>query len=135
MRRSRLATAVCLLLGVLALALPAGALAGGSAGNQQYTDPFGSGRHSGTTSTRAATTATTPTPTTPSTTTPSTSSSGGGVDPTTAATTSSAPAVVTSRSASGSLPYSGFAVPTAAGLGVVLIAGGIGLRRRTGTAR
>src|ERR1700761_6164281 len=43
MRRSRLLIAACLTLGVLALALPAASLAGGSAGDQQYTHPFGGG--------------------------------------------------------------------------------------------
>jgi hypothetical protein len=111
-----------IVLGLFAALIPAAALANGSsAGDNQYVDPL-SGVHSGNssssssssasgtagTSATAATTATTTTPTA-----------------TTAGTTSTA----ASRK-SKTLPFTGFDDWQAAGLGVLLMVGGLGLRRR-----
>lgn len=113
-----------MLLGVIAVALvvPALSLAGGSAGNQQYTDPFGSG--SGSTTTHAAAPSTTASP--PPATTPETTAA------TVAATTTAAdPTATAATTSSGTLPHTGYDLWTGVGFGVTLIAAGIVLRRRT----
>jgi hypothetical protein len=129
-----------LLLGALALAVPAVTLAagGGSAGDQQYTDPF-AGTSPGkskpkttttstpTTSTQPATTTPPPTPTTPPA-TPTTS-----VTPVASTSTASDPTTPTATIASTTtteLPHTGYDGWLAAGLGFVLVAGGLGLRAR-----
>ena len=126
-----------LLLGALALAIPAVTLAsgGGSAGDQQYTDPF-AGTAPGkskpkTTTTSTPTTssqpaATTPaaTPTTSATPVASTSTSS---DPTTPTATI---ASTTSSTTTGELPHTGYDGWLAATLGFVLVGGGLGLRAR-----
>jgi hypothetical protein len=120
-----------IVLGLLAMLTPALSLAaggGGSAGDQQYTDPFagtpagkakGSGGSSSTASTPspASTTVTSVATATTPTTTPTA---------TTAAGTSSDP-IGRSRT----LPYTGFESWEAAGFGLVLLVGGLGLRRGT----
>ncbi len=126
-----------LLLGALALAIPAVTLAsgGGSAGDQQYTDPF-AGTAPGkskpkTTTTSTPTTssqpaATTPaaTPTTSATPVASTSTSS---DPTTPTATIASTATSTTT---GELPHTGYDGWLAATLGFVLVGGGLGLRAR-----
>ena len=122
-----------LLLGALALAIPAVTLAsgGGSAGDQQYTDPF-AGTAPGkskpkTTTTSTPTTssqpaATTPaaTPTTSATPVASTSTSS---DPTTPTATI---ASTTTSTTTGELPHTGYDGWLAATLGFVLVGGGLG---------
>ena len=124
-----------LLLGVLALAVPAVALAGGggSAGDQQYTDPFG-GTSPGkskpkTTSTSAppTTTSSAPATTTPPA-TPTTSAT-----PVTGTSTASDPTTPTATIASttaGQLPHTGYDGWLAAALGFALVGGGLVLRAR-----
>jgi hypothetical protein len=129
-----------LLLVLVALAVPAVSLAGGSAGDQQYTDPFsggsgGSGSHTaGTTTSSPATTTSSPAPaqTTPSaapSTTPAAST--GSAVPTTAAavpTTAGEPTATMAGGSSPTLPYTGYDAWTAVGFGVTLVAGGAALR-------
>jgi hypothetical protein len=126
-----------LLLILVALAVPAVSLAGGSAGDQQYTDPFGgsngSGSHSASTSTSsAATTTSSPAQTTPSaapSTTPAASTNS--ADPTTAAAVPTTAGEATATMAGGSsttLPYTGYDAWTAVGFGLTLLAGGAALR-------
>lgn len=139
MRRPRHAIAVLLVLGLLGFALPALALAsgGGSAGDQQYTDPFG-GSGGQTTTHRTTTSASPPptssapatsTPATPATTTPATSPAAtSAVDPTaTAASTTP----VSSTSTAGTLPYTGYDGGLAALLGGGLVLSGAALRIRS----
>jgi LPXTG-motif cell wall-anchored protein len=121
---------------VVGLAVPALSLAGGSAGDQQYTDPFGgaSGSHS------ASATTTTPATTTASATPTSTASpepSTGSADPTTAAGSSSGELATTAgeptatiATSTPTLPYTGYDAWTAVGFGITLVAGGLILRRR-----
>jgi len=135
-----------LLLVLVALAVPAASLAGGSAGDQQYTDPFaggsgGSGSHTaGTTTSSPATTTSSPAPaqTTSSaapSTTPAASSS---ADPTTAAaipTTAGEPTATMAGGSSTTLPYTGYDAWTAVGFGLTLVAGGAALRWHLRTRR
>ena len=123
-----------LMLGALALAIPAVTLAsggGGSAGDQQYTDPF-AGTAPGkskpkTTTTSAPTTSSQPAATTPAA-TPTTSAT-----PVAGTSTSSDPTTPTATIAStttGELPHTGYDGWLAATLGFVLVGGGLGLRAR-----
>jgi LPXTG-motif cell wall-anchored protein len=120
-----------MLLAALALAVPAVTLAsggGGSAGDQQYTDPFAGTPAPG--KSKPKTTATTPPPTTatapatpvPTSATPvaSTSSSS---DPTT-------PTATIAASTAGTLPHTGYDDRLAAALGFVLVGGGLLIRAR-----
>jgi hypothetical protein len=122
-----------LLLGALALAIPAATLAsgGGSAGDQQYTDPFG-GTNPGKSKPKTTSTSTPTASTQPATTTPA-------VTPTSSATpvastsTSSDPTTPTATIAStttGELPHTGYDGWLAAALGFGLVGGGLGLRAR-----
>jgi hypothetical protein len=128
--------ATCLLvLGALALAIPAATLAaggGGSAGDNQYTDPFAHSHTGGTVTATLTATATTPTATSPATPAPTTTSAAPAATPTVSApaptaTLATSPAGATPRT----LPYTGFDGRLAGVLGVGLIAGGAALRRRT----
>ena len=122
-----------LLLGVLVLAVPAVTLGsgGGSAGDQQYTDPF-AGTSPGkskpkTTTTGAPTTSTqaaAPTTSAPPAATPVASSSTSS-DPTTPTAT-----IASATGTAGELPHTGYDSWLAAGLGFVLVGGGLGLRAR-----
>jgi hypothetical protein len=122
--RSRPLIAVLIVLGLLATVVPAAALAnGGSAGDNQYVDPLaGVHSHSGKSSSSSpATSAAT-------TSTPATSTSAAST-----ATTSTATSAATSTDPSSktkSLPFTGFQDWQAAGLGLVLVASGLILRRR-----
>jgi LPXTG-motif cell wall-anchored protein len=122
-----------MLLAALALAVPAVTLAsgGGSAGDQQYTDPFAGTPAPG--KSKPKTTATTPPPATstapaaappppPTSATPvaSTSSSS---DPTT-------PTATIASSTAGTLPHTGYDDRLAAALGFVLVGGGLLIRAR-----
>lgn len=121
--------AATIVLGVLAMVAPAASLAGctGSAGDTQYVDPLAGCHKHKSSSTQASTTpsaaTTTPSPSTP----PAVAS----------AATSTTPTATTATGATGkdpsskTLPYTGFQTWEAAGLGLVLLAGGFGLRRRT----
>jgi cytoskeletal protein RodZ len=123
-----------LLLVLVALAVPAVSFAGGSAGDQQYTDPFGatsgSGSHSASTSTSSpATTTSSPAQTTPPSTTPAAPTPS--ADPTTAAvapTTAGDPTATMAGGSSTTLPYTGYDAWTAVGFGLTLLAGGAALR-------
>lgn len=125
--RSRPLLALLIVLGLLAAVVPGAALAsGGSAGDNQYVDPLaGVHPHSGKSSssspaTSAATTST------PATSTPAASTA-------TTATTPTATGAATSADPSSkkkSLPFTGFQDWQAAGLGLMLMAGGLILRRR-----
>jgi hypothetical protein len=136
-RRPRHLIAVCLTLGLLALALPAVSLAGGSAGDQQYTDPFGGGGGSSATTTQPTTTsappatATTPPATTPPATTPPATTTPATTTP---ETTPAAPAdtgpISADPSATTTLPYTGYPAWMAAGFGVAMLGAGLTLRRR-----
>jgi hypothetical protein len=138
--RSRSVLAGMLLLLALALAAPAVSLAGGSAGDQQYTDPFsgGSGAGSRTASTSTSAPATTPPQTTTSpsaSTTPATPTNA--TDPATVAAVSSTAGEPTATMASTSptLPYTGYDAWTAIGFGLTLAAGGAVLRWRVRVRR
>ena len=123
-----------LLLGAVALSIPAVTLAaggGGSAGDQQYTDPFGG------TSTPSSTTHATATPTTPATTNaPTTSAPASTVA---ASSTTSAAGTLTSdpgsmptaTTAGNQLPYTGYDIWLAGAFGFAMVGGGLLLRRRT----
>lgn len=125
-----------LLLGALALAVPAVTLAsgGGSAGDQQYTDPFAGTPQSKTTTTRSApptstapaTSAPTPTSASPTSTSPTTTpvaSTQTSSDPTT-------PTATIATSTAGQLPRTGYDSWLAGALGFVLVGGGLALRVR-----
>jgi LPXTG-motif cell wall-anchored protein len=143
MRDARYLAALLIVLGGFALAVPAIALAGGSAGNNQYTNPFGggSGPASQTTTAPPQTSSTTaappstsaapsPTPSTsaapPPTATTATTSGVSTSDPTATAAASSA----TATTGAGRLPHTGYAEWEVAGFGIVMIAGGLVIRRR-----
>ena len=128
-----------LLLVLVALAVPAVSLAGGSAGDQQYTDPFaggssgGSGSHTaGTHTSGPATTTSRPAPA-QSSSSPAPVASTSAADPTTAtpvATTAGEPTATMAGGSSTSLPYTGYDAWTAVGFGLTLVAGGAVLRWR-----
>jgi len=126
--------AICiLLLGALALAVPAVTLAsgGGSAGDQQYTDPFAgtpapsksTPKTTATTPPPTASTAPAPAPTTSATPTPVASASSTASDPTT-------PTATIASSTAGTLPHTGYDSWLAAALGFVLVSGGLLMRAR-----
>ncbi len=126
-------------------AAPAVTLANGSAGDQQYTDPFGGGNANATT-TRAAPTSTAAPPSAtappassapatspPATTAPAPSTAAA---PTTA-TTPAAPATpqptatIAGGASLSTLPYTGYDAWIAAGFGAVMLGTGLTLRLRT----
>jgi hypothetical protein len=115
MARSRL---LVMLIAVLALAAPAAVLAD-SAGDNQYQDPFANTAPQNTTPQNTTPqTAPAPSPTSPAQPAPAqpTSSSGGpGTDP---------------AAASGQLPRTGLDLRLVGGAGIVLLGGGLLLRRR-----
>jgi hypothetical protein len=129
-----------LVLVLVALAVPAASLAGGSAGDQQYTDPFAGGS-GGSASHTAATTRSSPAPAqTTSSVAPSTTgaASTSAADPTTAAAVSTTTGEPTATIASGSsttLPHTGYDVWTAVGFGLTLVVGGAALRWQLRTRR
>jgi hypothetical protein len=112
------------LAATLALAFPSAALADG-AGDQQYQDPFGnsqpqSQKHNSTTTTPSQPA---PTPGAPSSTTqPQT-----GVSP---ASSTSASGQADPAATTGQLPRTGLDLRLVGGLGALLVAGGLFLRRR-----
>jgi hypothetical protein len=128
-----------LLVVMVALAVPAVTLAGGSAGDQQYTDPFsGGGSHTaGTTPSSPAPSTTTSSPAPQQTTSsavPSTTpaaSTTPGTDPTAAAQ----PTATIAGPSSTTLPYTGYDAWTAVGFGLTLVAGGATLRWRVRARR
>jgi hypothetical protein len=115
-----------LVIGMLALSVPAVTLAsgggGGSAGDQQYTDPFaGTPTSSSHTTTATAPASSAPTPT---------------VAPATGTTTAqltagTTPTATIAATAANQLPYTGYDAWLAAGFGLAMVAGGLGLRYRT----
>jgi hypothetical protein len=141
MRDGRHLAVLLVVLGALALAVPAVALAGGSAGNNQYTNPFGSGTTSQPTTTAAPQTSSTtaPQPTTSAAPPPTTASPGTGTsvvttsDPTATseptATAAASPGAATTTGGTG-LPRTGYAVWELAGFGLVMTAAGFAIRRR-----
>ena len=115
---------LCALLAGPAVALAQG---GGSAGDQQYTDPFGGGgpkTHTTHTTTQAQTTTQAPT----TTSAPPTASAP-------AVTPAAAPAATdptaTAAGAGKTLPYTGLDLWTVAGFGITLTASGLLIRTRT----
>jgi hypothetical protein len=147
MRDGRHLAALLVVLGALALAVPALALAGGSAGNNQYTNPFGGGTTSqlATTPPRTSSTTapvtTTSTPPPVSTESPGTTESPPTATPTTSVVTTSEPAPTATAAASPgagtttdgkALPRTGYAGWEIAGFALVMIAGGFVIRRRVG---
>ncbi|HEY5396037.1 MAG TPA: hypothetical protein VIL16_11635 [Trebonia sp.] len=137
---SRRLVTVLLVLGALVLSVPAVTLAsgGGSAGDQQYTDPFAgtSTPTTGASHTATHTQTATPPPTTapptatapPTGTAPPTST----VAPTTGTgTLTSDPSnMPTATTASRQLPYTGYDGWLAGGLGFTMVSAGLVLRRR-----
>jgi hypothetical protein len=132
MRGARHLAALLIVLGLVAMAVPAIALAGGSAGNNQYTNPFGSTSPSSppaTSSTASAPPATTPAQTTPpSSTSPAVDPGTATADPTATAAAGAAPSTTTTSGRS--LPRTGYLDWEAAGFGLVLVAGGLVVRKR-----
>ncbi len=133
-----------LVLVLLALAIPAVSLAGGSAGDQQYTDPFSGGSGGGGAQTATTTTSPAPATTTASPAAPQTTSSpAASTDPASSvtSTTAAAPTATIAATPTGTntpqstLPYTGYDAWTAVGFGVTLVAGGLALRWRPGTRR
>jgi LPXTG-motif cell wall-anchored protein len=122
-----------LLLVLVALAVPAVSLAGGSAGDQQYTDPFsgGSSSHTAATTTSSAPATTTSSPA-PATSSPAAAAPTPSADPSTvaAATTTAADPTATIATSSPTLPYTGYDAWTAVGFGLALLAGGTVIRWR-----
>jgi cytoskeletal protein RodZ len=143
MRGARHLAALLIVLGALALMVPAFALAGGSAGNNQYTNPLGSTSPSSppaTSSTSSAPPATTPPATTPPATTPETTPAttpettpASTAEDTTSSdvpTATAAAAPGTTETSGPSLPRTGYLDWEVAGFGAVLLAGGVVIRRR-----
>lgn len=122
-----------LVLGAIMLAVPAVTLAsgGGSAGDQQYTDPFAGTPTSTATHTAAPPTTTTAAPA--AATTPASSPTTLSAAPTSTlgSTMPSGSTSSTSAAAQPQLAYTGYDAWMAAGFGLVLVAGGLVLRRRT----
>jgi LPXTG-motif cell wall-anchored protein len=121
MLRPRHVLTCALVLALLVLALPVAAIAagGGSAGDQQYVDPLA---HTPTAQHSPA----------------SSSTSGASSSPTWSSTPAATPASTVTLTSnddvtktSDQLPHTGYNDSLAAGLGFVLLVGGIGLRRRT----
>lgn len=129
-RTSRWLVTCIVLLGALALAVPAVTIAsgGGSAGDQQYTDPFGGSspgksKPKTTASTTTTQAATTSTPVATSTTPVATA------DPTTAAASDpTTPTATIATSTAGRLPHTGYDSLLSAVLGFALVSGGLILR-------
>lgn len=120
MSRSRTLLALLIVLGLFAAVGPSLALAGGgSAGDNQYVDPLAGVHSHGSSSSSATSTAPATTSATAATTTTATPTA-------TSAATTTGP----SQKAK-ALPFTGFADWQAAGLGALLLAGGLALRRRT----
>jgi hypothetical protein len=120
--RFRLVFVCFCLLAILSGPTAAALASGGSAGDQQYTDPFGSTK---TTSTQTATgqpTATTPAPAT----TGGTVASVPGTTPVATAATSTA-----SAGTGKTLPYTGLDLWTVSGLGLTLLVSGLLIRFRS----
>lgn len=125
------------MLGVMVLAIPAVTLAsggGGSAGDQQYTDPFAGTKPPASTTRTTATSAPTST-SAPATTVAPTSTTAPAPAPVTTTTTSAAADPATTPTATtaltgSQLPYTGYDGWLAAGFGLVMVAAGLGLRHR-----
>jgi LPXTG-motif cell wall-anchored protein len=110
---------------IVALALPATALAGGSAGDQQYQDPLGNSTPSKPKKHSSPTTTTTPqTQVTPS------NGSSSSTSTQTSSTTTTTSSGSGSNSNSGQLPRTGVDIRLMGGIGGLLVAGGLLLRRR-----
>jgi hypothetical protein len=126
-----------LLLGALALAIPAVTLAsgGGSAGDQQYTDPFAGtapAKSKPKTTTTASTpaTSTQPTSTQPASATAPPTTSATPVASTSASSDPTTPTATIASTTTGELPHTGYDGWLAAALGFVLVGGGLGVRAR-----
>jgi LPXTG-motif cell wall-anchored protein len=147
MRDARHLATLLVVLGAFALAVPAVALAGGSAGNNQYTNPFGGSttapqttsappQTSSTTAPQTSTASAPPTTASPPATT-SVSAAGTSTsvvtssDPTSdpTATAAASPGGATTTGGKG-LPNTGYADWEIAGFGLVMLAGGFVIRRR-----
>ena len=123
-----------LLLAALALAVPAVTLAaggGGSAGDQQYTDPF-AGTAPGKSKPKPTTTGTPATSTQPAATTPAATptTSVSPVASTSSAADPTTPTATIASGTAGELPHTGYDGWLAAAVGFSLVGGGMGLRAR-----
>jgi LPXTG-motif cell wall-anchored protein len=127
-----------LVIGVLALSVPAVTLAAGgsgSAGDQQYTDPFaGTSTPTSAAHTTSAPTATAiPTTTAPPAGAPTTSVTQTTPSPASATgTTISDPTATMASTSAHQLPYTGYDGWLAAAFGFAMVTGGLVLRRRVG---
>jgi hypothetical protein len=133
--RSRSVVAGMMLLVLIALTVPAVSLAGGSAGDQQYTDPFSGGSGGASTHTAATTTSSAPATTTsspaPAASSPVAATPTTSADPSTvAAATTASDSAATMATSSPTLPYTGYDAWTAVGFGLTLLAGGTVIRWR-----
>jgi LPXTG-motif cell wall-anchored protein len=119
-----------LLLAAFAFAVPAVTLASGgcSAGDQQYTDPFGGSSSSG--KSKTTTTSAPSTSTQPPTTSAPTASATPAASTSTASDPTSTPTATIASTATNQLPHTGYDSRLAAVLGFVLAGGGLGLRAR-----
>jgi pilus assembly protein CpaC len=116
------ATCACL----IALAAPGTALAQGGAGDDQYTDPFGSQQATPTPTVRPAPTAA-PAPATPA---PATQAPAATAAPAPAPAATAAPVTAPAAASPRQLPYTGAPTLVIAGAGVLLLGGGLALRAR-----
>lgn len=124
-----------LVLGALALSIPAASLAagGGSAGDQQYTDPFANTTTARSTATAPAGTSTAIPAPAPATATAPASTPAPDTTPGATATADPATATADPTAATASpstLAFTGFDSRLAGALGATMIAGGLILRRR-----
>jgi cytoskeletal protein RodZ len=124
--RSRTLLALLLVLGLLSVLGPAAALAaGGSAGDNQYVDPLAGGHsNSGSSAGSSATSSGT------ASSTPSSGSAAAASSTATTPTGTTASTTGDPKANAKTLPFTGFSDWQAAGLGAVLLAGGLVLRRR-----
>jgi LPXTG-motif cell wall-anchored protein len=127
--------AALLAVACLGVALPAPIVHAQSAGDQQYSDPFGGssgsgGKKSSKTTTTGSTGELSPTPQTPTATTPS---SGGGSAPSASGTSSTT--TTTAPSAAATLPNTGIDARLLVIVGTVLLLAGVGLRLRSAPER
>jgi LPXTG-motif cell wall-anchored protein len=121
-----------LLLAALAFAVPAVTLAsgGGSAGDQQYTDPFGGSSSPGKSKPKTTSTSAPSTSTQPATTAPPATSTTPVADTSTASDPTTTPTATIASTTTSQLPHTGYDSWLAAGLGFALVGGGLGLRAR-----
>jgi hypothetical protein len=121
-----------LLLAAIAFAVPAVTFASGagSAGDQQYTDPFGGSSSPGKSKPKTTTTSAPTTSTEPASTAPAATSTTPVASTSTASDPTTTPTATIASTTAGQLPRTGYDGWLAAALGFVLVGGGLGLRAR-----